>query len=309
MINQPGAQAQPRVVLLIPCLNEELTIGKVIDDFRRELPQATIIVYDNASTDQTAAVAREHGAIVRSEKRRGKGYVVNRIMSEEEGDFLIMVDGDDTYEASGVSTMLAPLIAGAADMVVGVRQTKSDGAYRPFHVFGNQLVNRLVGAIYGCPVSDVMSGYRAFTHEVARSLPVVSTGFEIETEMMLQLLARGHVVAEVPVQYRERPHGSFSKLRTVRDGFRVLLTILGIAKSAKPLTFFGLIATAFTLVGVPVLAFGLKRSLVDGVELATSVWLGGFSCMILAFICVGLGATLHSINSRFAELTDLIRKK
>lgn len=294
---------------MIPCLNEEATIGKVIDDFRRALPGAEIVVYDNASTDRTFAVAREHGAVVRREKRKGKGFVVGRMVAEEAADYFILVDGDDTYEAAAAPSLLAPLLEGRADVVVGVRKAASGAAFRRFHVFGNWLVNRMVTAVYGYPVADVMSGYRAFTREVARSVPVVSTGFEIETEMMLQLLGRGYIVEEVPVQYRERPRGSFSKLRTVSDGIRVVMAILGIAKSAKPLTFFGSLAAGLALAAAAIAALGLHRWDWRAGEVPTVIWMGVYSLVIVAFVSLGIGAVLHTVNARIMELTDFIRKR
>jgi glycosyltransferase involved in cell wall biosynthesis len=297
------------VKVLIPCFNEEVSIGKVVDDFRRELPKAEIVVYDNKSTDRTAALAREHGATVRFEKRQGKGFVINSMFRDEDAQFLVMVDGDDTYDAGAVHRLLAPLAAGTADVVVGARRAEStEKAFRPFHVFGNSLVKNLINFIFGCRLTDIMSGFRAFSLRVARDIPVVASGFEVETEMTLQLFARSCVVVEVPVAYRERPAGSFSKLRTVPDGIRVLFEILNLFQSTKPLTFFGLIGIVFFALGAALGAavawefFQSRAVNFAGAMVATS-------SILLSFFSASVGVILHTMNFRFRELWDIVLKK
>ena len=258
------------VAVLVPCYNEAVTIAKVIDDFRRCLPDAIVYVYDNNSTDGTADIAREHGAVVRRESRQGKGRVVRSMVRDIDADYYIMVDGDDTYPAEAVVELLRPLIDDEADMVVGDRL--SNGSYgdendRAFHGFGNNLVRWLIKRIYGFKFSDVMTGYRAFNRVFAKTLPVMSQGFEIETELSIHAVDKAWRIAEVPIDYRDRPEGSESKLSTFSDGFKVLKMIMSLFKDYKPMALFGwvtvlLIALGF-IVGVPVVVEFARTGLVD----------------------------------------------
>ena len=258
------------VAVLVPCYNEAVTIAKVIDDFRRCLPDAIVYVYDNNSTDGTADIAREHGAVVRHESRQGKGRVVRSMVRDIDADYYIMVDGDDTYPAEAAVELLRPLIDDEADMVVGDRL--SNGSYgdendRAFHGFGNNLVRWLIKRIYGFKFSDVMTGYRAFNRVFAKTLPVVSQGFEIETELSIHAVDKAWRIAEVPIDYRDRPEGSESKLSTFSDGFKVLKMIMSLFKDYKPMALFGwvtvlLIALGF-IVGVPVVVEFARTGLVD----------------------------------------------
>ena len=258
------------VAVLVPCYNEAVTIAKVIDDFRRCLPDAIVYVYDNNSTDGTADIAREHGAVVRHESRQGKGRVVRSMVRDIDADYYIMVDGDDTYPAEAVVELLRPLIDDEADMVVGDRL--SNGSYgdendRAFHGFGNNLVRWLIKRIYGFKFSDVMTGYRAFNRVFAKTLPVMSQGFEIETELSIHAVDKAWRIAEVPIDYRDRPEGSESKLSTFSDGFKVLKMIMSLFKDYKPMALFGwvtvlLIALGF-IVGVPVVVEFARTGLVD----------------------------------------------
>ena len=258
------------VAVLVPCYNEAVTIAKVIDDFRRCLPDAIVYVYDNNSTDGTADIAREHGAVVRHESRQGKGRVVRSMVRDIDADYYIMVDGDDTYPAEAAVELLRPLIDDGADMVVGDRL--SNGSYgdendRAFHGFGNNLVRWLIKRIYGFKFSDVMTGYRAFNRVFAKTLPVMSQGFEIETELSIHAVDKAWRIAEVPIDYRDRPEGSESKLSTFSDGFKVLKMIMSLFKDYKPMALFGwvtvlLIALGF-IVGVPVVVEFARTGLVD----------------------------------------------
>ena len=258
------------VAVLVPCYNEAVTIAKVVDDFRRCLPDATVYVYDNNSTDNTADIAREHGAVVRHESRQGKGRVVRSMVRDIDADYYIMVDGDDTYPAEAAVELLRPLIDDDADMVVGDRL--SNGSYgdendRAFHGFGNNLVRWLIKRIYGFKFSDVMTGYRAFNRVFAKTLPVMSQGFEIETELSIHAVDKAWRIAEVPIDYRDRPEGSESKLSTFSDGFKVLKMIMSLFKDYKPMALFGwitllLIALGF-IVGVPVVVEFAHTGLVD----------------------------------------------
>ena len=248
---------QGSVAVLIPCYNEAVTIGKVVDDFRRVLPEATVYVYDNNSLDGTGEIAREHGAVVRCERRQGKGNVVRQMMRDIDADYYLMVDGDDTYPAEAAGDLLAPLAADAADMTVGDRI--SNGAYgkeneRPFHNFGNNLVRRLIRVIYGYAFEDVMTGYRAFTRAFVKTMPVMSGGFQIETEISIWAVDRRWRVADVPIDYRDRPEGSESKLSTFSDGMLVLAAIASLFRDYRPMAFFGWLGLALAVVG---LCFGL----------------------------------------------------
>lgn len=241
------------IAVLVPCYNEEMTIGKVVDDFRETLPEATVYVYDNNSSDETASVARAHGAVVRFEPRQGKGNVVRQMLRDIDADYYLMVDGDDTYPADAAGSLLEPLLNGSADHVVGDRL--SNGSYgeenkRAFHGMGNELVRRLIKILYGFEFSDVMTGYRAFTRAFAKTLPVLSPGFEIETELSIHAVDKRWRIAQVPIDYRDRPAGSESKLNTFSDGAKVLRIICSLFKDYKPLGFFSGLALVFFIVGL-----------------------------------------------------------
>ncbi|RIV22819.1 glycosyltransferase [Alicyclobacillaceae bacterium I2511] len=249
-----------KIAVLIPCYNEEHTIEKVVRDFQRELPEADIYVYDNNSTDRTLALARGCGAVVRRETRQGKGNVVRSMFHDIDADFYVLVDGDDTYPADYVHFLIAPVTEGMADMVVGDRH--SNGSYevenkRPFHDLGNQLVKGLINRLFHASLCDIMSGYRVFNRDFVKNTPIHSAGFEVETEMTLHALDKRFRIVEIPIEYRDRPEGSFSKLNTVGDGMRVLRTIFWIFKDFKPLAFFGALFLIFFIcgwwVGVPVI--------------------------------------------------------
>lgn len=244
---------QDEIAVIIPCYNEAPTIGKVVDDFHRELPEATVYVYDNASTDATAAIAMGHGATVRFEPRQGKGNVCRQMFRDIDADCYLMVDGDDTYPAESALSLCAPILAGEADMVVGDRL--SNGTYaqqntRAFHGFGNDLVRAMIKWIYGYGFEDVMTGYRAMSRPFVKTIPVLSEGFQIETELSIHAVDRRWRIADVPVEYRDRPEGSVSKLNTVRDGLRVIAMIGTMFKDYRPLKFFSLVALLFCISGL-----------------------------------------------------------
>jgi glycosyltransferase involved in cell wall biosynthesis len=303
---------QADVAVLIPCHNEEITIGKVIDDFRAQLPLAKIYVFDNCSRDKTAALAAAHGASVIYEPRQGKGFVVDRMFSMIVADYYVMVDGDDTYDAKSVAALLEPVIAGNADMVVGARLADyGDDSFRPMHVAGNKLVKNLVNWMGRSSLTDIMSGYRAFNRNVIQRIPVVSSGFEIETELTIQMLYYRMKIIEVPVNYNARPPGSQSKLRTVRDGLRVLWKIFSLLRAFKPLTFFGSCGIVIFLLGMlagirPVHDyFANPDHFVEHVPLAILA----SALVLLAAGCVFLGVLLHAINWRFYEIHNVLTRK
>lgn len=284
----------PSIAVLIPCYNEALTIGKVVDDFHRALPEATVYVYDNNSSDNTADIAREHGATVRHEHRQGKGNVVRQMIRDIDADYYIMVDGDDTYPAEAARALLAPLMADEADMSVGDRL--SNGTYgeendRAFHGFGNNLVRFLIKLIYGFEFSDVMTGYRAFNTVFAKTMPVLSPGFEIETELSIHAVDKRWRIAEVPIDYRDRPKGSESKLDTFSDGTKVLLMILSLFKDYRPLALFTWVSLLFFVLGlvagIPVVVefaqTGLVPKLPSALLAVALVFVGmlSFSCGLI----------------------------
>ena len=244
--------SENRIAVLIPCYNEEITIGKVVDDFTRELPEATVYVYDNDSSDNTATIAREHGATVCHEPRRGKGNVVRQMFRDIEADYYVMVDGDDTYPAEHVHDMLRPLMAGETDMVIGDRLsnlTYLKENKRAFHNFGNNLVRFLIRLIYGVNIVDVLTGYRAFNRIYVKTCPVLAKGFEVETELTIHTIDKNWRFTEVPIDYRDRPEGSESKLSTFSDGYKVLRTILTLFKDYKPLVLFSIVGALLLLIG------------------------------------------------------------
>ncbi|MEM9938382.1 MAG: glycosyltransferase family 2 protein [Pseudomonadota bacterium] len=231
----------PKIAVTIPCYNEAVTITKVIEDFRKALPEADIYVFDNNSTDNTAQVAADAGAIVRHEPRQGKGHVVRRIFADVEADIYIMADGDDTYDAAFAPTLVELLKKNHVDMVVGVRAGVTEDAGREGHAFGNKVFNRVYNAMFGDQFTDIFSGYRVFTRRFVKSFPAVSAGFEIETEISVHCSQLGIPTLERPTPYGVRPEDSHSKLRTFRDGFRILGMFALLAKETRPAAFFGLL--------------------------------------------------------------------
>jgi len=302
----------PTVAVVIPCYQEASTIGKVIADFHRELPQARIYVYDNNCTDGTGEIAVKAGAVVRREKRQGKGYVVAAMFDQITEDILVMVDGDDTYEASHVHRLLEPILRGDADMTVATRLTShGENSFRPLHVAGNQMVCGIINWMFESSVSDIFSGYRAFTRGASQQIPITAKGFDVETELTLQALYRGQVIKEMPAPYRARPEGSFSKLNTVNDGILVLLRLFLILKSYKPLTFFGSISILLFLLGLAVGSLPVYDYLTDPnhfVHRVPSAILAA-SLTLLAFFSLGLGLVLNSINLRLLEVERLVAKQ
>lgn len=265
----PQPKTSHNIAVIIPCYNEAPTIARVVDDFRRELPKAAIYVYDNNSTDGTAEIARARGAIVRHEPRQGKGNVCRQMFRDIDADCYLMVDGDDTYPAESARSLCAPVLAGEADMVVGDRL--SNGTYaeenkRTFHGFGNDLVRAMIRWIYGYGFEDVMTGYRAMSRPFVKTFPVLSEGFQIETELSIHAVDRRWRIADVPVEYRDRPEGSVSKLNTVRDGLKVIAMIGTLFKDYRPLKFFSLVALLFCIgglcAGMPVVTEYLATGLV-----------------------------------------------
>ena len=295
--------ARGRVALLIPCFNEELTVGRVVAEFREQLPGASVYVFDNNSTDRTADEARRAGAFVIPEWRQGKGYVVQAMFRKVDADFYVMVDGDGTYPASAVGRLLAPVVEGRADMVVGSRlHADSQSQFRQLNRWGNRLVRATLNSIFGVRLTDILSGYRAFNRAFVKGLPLFGGGFEIETELTIKAVERGFRILEVPIDLTHRPEGSHSKIQFVRDGFLIVNTTLTLFRDYKPLTFFGaagLLLVLLALVCGALALFG-PTSAWAAARLAAAVASAAlFFCGLLS---LAAGLIVHSIARRSQEL-------
>jgi glycosyltransferase involved in cell wall biosynthesis len=316
MAAEPKARAQAfrapralpsacRIAVLVPCRNEADCIAKVVRDFQNALPTATVYVWDNDSTDGSAELAAAAGAVVRRESLRGKGNVVRRMFADVEADVYVLVDGDDTYDHTRASELADILQRDGLDMVVGARVAASEAAYRPGHRLGNYLLTRIVNVAFGNRVSDMLSGYRVFSRRFVKSFPALTSGFEIETELTVHALELRMPIAEVPTAYRARPPSSASKLNTLRDGWRILRTIVLLVKEERPLPFFGslflmLSATSIVLAW-PLLTTFLETGLVP--RFPTAVLSTGL--MLLAFLCLASGVILDTVTRGRREMKRL----
>jgi len=291
-----------RLAVLVPCFNEEAAIASVIASFRNALPAAEIYVYDNNSKDRTIALAREAGAIVRSERRQGKGHVVRRMFADVDADVYVLVDGDATYDAPSAPRMIEKLVRERLDMVVGLRVDQEQAAWRPGHRVGNRMLTGFLSEVFGQAFTDILSGYRVFSRRFVKSFPVLSDGFEIETELTVHALELSMPVAEIETPYYARPQGSFSKLNTWRDGFRILGTILKLYRSEKPLRFFSVIGIFLALVSIglaiPILVTYLEQGIVP--RLPTAVLSTGL--MIVAVLSVSSGLVLDTVTRGRREM-------
>lgn len=297
-----------KIAVLIPCYNEEKTIGKVVADFRAQLPEAAIYVYDNNSCDRTSEIAREAGAIVRHEYQQGKGNVIRRMFREIDAECYIMTDGDDTYPAESARELCTAVLEHQADMVVGDRlsSTYFTENTRPFHNLGNKSVRFFINSLFHNDIRDVMTGYRAFSYNFAKTFPVLSGGFEIETEMTVHAVEKNMQVENVIIQYRDRPEGSESKLNTYSDGFKVLRTIFRMFKNNRPFAFFGTLALILAVIAVLILLPVFGDYLHTGlVERFPTLIVGGFIMMaaLLSFFAGMILDTLGKQSRREFELT------
>jgi glycosyltransferase involved in cell wall biosynthesis len=294
--------ADLRIAVLVPCFNEEAAVATVVADFRKALPAATIYVYDNNSKDRTVAVAREAGAEVRSETHQGKGHVVRRMFADVDADVYVLVDGDATYDAPSAPAMIEKLLSEHLDMVVGLRVDQSVAAYRPGHRAGNWMLTSFLASVFGQAFKDILSGYRVFSRRFVKSFPVLSDGFEIETELSVHALELALPVAEVATPYFARPEGSVSKLNTWRDGFRILGTILKLYRTEKPLRYFTAIGVFLMLVSVglaiPIVVTYLEEGLVP--RLPTAVLSTGL--MIVAVLSISSGLVLDTVTRGRREM-------
>lgn len=299
------------IAVLIPCYNESATIEKVVTDYKEALPEADIYVYDNNSTDKTDEIARKAGAIVRYEHRQGKGNVIRTMFREIEADCYLMIDGDDTYPAENAREMCEQVLEGGVDMVIGDRlsSTYFEENKRPFHNMGNSMVRWLINKLFSANVKDIMTGYRAFSKSFVKHFPVLSKGFEIETEMTIHALDKNFYIKEIPVKYRDRPDGSVSKLNTYSDGFKVLLTIVWLFRDYKPFLFFTTLASLFLLIAIvlflPVLADYLQTGLVP--RFPTLIVSGLLA--LLGFMFYFSGIVLEVIAKKHRQLFEILMNK
>ena len=288
-----------KIAVLIPCYNEELTVEKTVSDFKRVLPNADIYVYNNNSMDRTKELALKAGAIVKDEYRQGKGAVVRSMFRDIDADVYIMVDGDDTYPAEEVEGLITPVLEGKADMVIGDRlsSTYYSENKRPFHNFGNSLVKGLINFLFKSDLNDIMTGYRSFSKKFVKCMPVMSNGFQIETEMTIFALTNNMQVVNVPITYRDRPEGSESKLNTFSDGFKVLLTLFNLFKDNRPFLFFGSISIVIfiigLIIGIPVIDEFIKTAYITKVPSAILA----AALMLNAFLMFSVGIILDAIKN------------
>ena len=291
-----------KIAVLVPCYNEEAAVAKVVESFRTALPAAGIFVFDNNSTDKTAQAARAAGAKVLQEMHRGKGFVVRRMFSDVEADIYVLVDGDATYDAPSVQRMIARLLEKQLDMVVGNRIDCERAAYRAGHRAGNKLLTAFIASVFGSNFNDMLSGYRVFSRRFVKSFPVLSSGFEVETELTIHALELGLAVEEVDTPYYARAQGSVSKLNTWRDGFRILLTIVNLYRAERPLNFFTGIGTGLAVasigLAIPIITTFLETGLVP--RLPTAVLSTGL--MVLAFLSTAVGLVLDTVTRGRREM-------
>jgi glycosyltransferase involved in cell wall biosynthesis len=295
----------PTIAAIVPCYNEETAIGQVIADLRAAVPEMTIFVYDNNSTDETARVAAEAGAVVRRESTKGKGNVVRRAFADVDADVYVLIDGDDTYAAAELPGMIEALRTGPYDHVLGVRRQTTEGAYRPGHELGNRGFNWFVSSVFKSPVSDMLSGYRVFSRRFVKSFPALSREFEIETELTVHAMSLRVPQTEISVGFKDRPAGSESKLRTYHDGFRILSLIVGLIRHERPMLFYGLVGALLAifgvLIGLPVVVEFFETGLVP--RLPTAVLALGI--IILAFLSWMIGLILDGVLKARRELSRL----
>ncbi|WP_284421997.1 MULTISPECIES: glycosyltransferase family 2 protein [unclassified Bradyrhizobium] len=291
-----------RIAVLVPCYNEEAAVAAVVRDFKQALPTAVVYVYDNNSKDRTVEVARAAGAEVRSERRQGKGHVVRRMFADIDADIYVLVDGDATYDAPSAPGMIERLVSERLDMVVGLRVDQEQAAYRMGHRTGNWMLTSFLAEVFGQAFKDILSGYRVFSRRFVKSFPVLSDGFEIETELTVHALELALPVAEIATPYYARPEGSVSKLNTWRDGFRILGTILKLYRSEKPLRFFTAIGIFLALVSIgfaiPILVTYIETGLVP--RLPTAVLSMGL--MIMALLSASSGLVLDTVTRGRREM-------
>jgi len=286
-----------KIAVLLPCLNEEPTLGKVIQDFKKQLPLATVYVFDNGSTDRSPQIALENGAELIPVPQRGKGHVVRKMFEAVEADIYVMVDSDDTYDSTRVWDLISPVLDQGVEMTVGSRIAEEQSAFRKFHRLGNALIMNLINILFKSNFTDICSGYRVMSRYFVKNIPLLRDGFEVETELTVYSLINGFSVKEIPLPYGSRPANSFSKLRTFSDGYKVLLTIVWLLRDTRPLLFFSMISFSLMALGVLPLRLFVPENV--------------FAPLALTFLAVSVFATglvLNTINVKFSELQVLARR-
>lgn len=300
-----GKERDVKIAVILPCYNEEAAIGQTIAAFRAALPTAAIYVYDNNSRDRTVEVAREAGAIVGRERMQGKGAVVRRMFADVDADVYVMADGDATYDASAAPAMVERLLAEQLDMIVGARQSEVEAAYRRGHVIGNRLLTGLLARMFGRSFNDILSGYRVFSRRFVKSFPVLSAGFEIETEISVHALELVMPVAEEVTRYAARPEGSTSKLSTYRDGWRILRTMIGLYRSERPSTFYGIMAAILAVLALilaaPLVVTYFETGLVP--RFPTAILIMGL--LVISTLCIFAGLIVDTVTKGRREMKRL----
>jgi len=300
---------EKEIAVLIPCYNEEKTIAKVVSEFRQQLPNAKIYVYDNNSTDDTVNQATRAGAIVKYENRQGKGYVVRSMFQTIEADIYVLIDGDGTYPADKIHELLKPVISGDADMVIGSRlYSGSTSKFKRLNKLGNKFFLLVLNTIFNVGITDLLSGYRVFNKRVVKSLPLLSRGFEIETELTVKCLERAFKIKEVPVDLGERPEGSKSKISIVRDGFKILNTIFALFRDYKPLTAFGVVGIILVLLGFIPGGIVIYEYVTTGYILRIPSAILAVGLVLSGLLVAFVGLVLHTISRRFQEIDVQMQK-
>ena len=300
-----------KIAVLIPCYNEAVTIEKVVRDYHAALPEADIYVYDNNSTDGTDEIARKAGAIVRYEYRQGKGNVIRSMFRNIDADCYLMIDGDDTYPAENAREMCDLVLNKGVDMVIGDRlsSTYFQENKRPFHNAGNKSVRFLINKIFKSNVKDIMTGYRAFSRPFVKNFPVLSKGFEIETEMTIHALDKNFLLEEIPVEYRDRPEGSVSKLNTVSDGIKVIMTIFRLFSEYRPLRFFSILASVMSVLGISFMIPVLVDYFQTGLVYRFPTLFVCVGCLIIAALLFTCGIILHAVAKKHKMLFELLMNR
>jgi glycosyltransferase involved in cell wall biosynthesis len=309
MVQEPSIKDEPRIVVAIPCFNEAITIEKVIRDFQDELPEAEILVFDNNSSDSSAQIAESAGAVVHKVRKQGKGHVLQGVFDIVAADAIVLVDGDDTYEAGDVHRLLKPVLSGESDMVVGNRlPDASDKNMRVHRHIGNRMIVGAINLMFGTKYQDILSGYRVFSRRFVGTVPLLTPGFETETEMTLQALEEGMVIDELPVSYRSRPADSHSKLNAFRDGYRIMLTAAMLMRDHNPLRLFGLISF-FLLICAIILLILVQQAARGLVQMNTTALVTGIVILLpLSALSFGIGLILNAVNTRFRQLKQLLQR-
>lgn len=297
-----------KITVAIPCYNEAPTVGKVINDFRAKLPEAEILVFDNNSKDETVRIAKEHGAKIFYEKKQGKGYVLQNMFRTLDADIFILVDGDDTYFAEDVYKLIEPIKNGQADMVVGNRLLQGRSGFSSTHRFGNMVFKYLLNYLFNARFADILSGYRVMTREFYKNIPLLAKGFEIETELTLQSLERNFHIIEIPIQYKNRPEGSHSKINKVKDGYRIIFSIIALLRDYRPMVFFGYLGGFFIIMGIILGSIIISEYYRTGAITRVPTAILSITLVIIGVNALISGLILSAVNRRQKETETFIRQ-